>query len=209
MRDAWLGRTRAEEVRVAARTLGVAELILLNHPDGDLRWAEVPQFHVDIVLAIQRCKPDGVITFAEDGLYWHLDHIGVHERTFTAVRSFGAAAPPLYYVTMQLGVMREMVDAAHGKGGAPPDSSFWGIAPDAFGDGAKPPTFVIDVRDWVPRKLAALRCHRTQIGRNNPMAWIDDDEARQWLGVEQFRRAPLEATGEGILEHLGEIQHAD
>jgi len=102
-----------------------------------------------------------------------------------------------------------MVEAAHGKGGAPTDSSFWGIAPDAFGDGAKPPTFVIDVRDWVPRKLAALRCHRTQIGRNNPMAWIDDDEARQWLGVEQFRRAPLEATGEGILEHLGEIQHAD
>ena len=184
-------------------------MILLDHPDGDLRWVQVPELHQEIVATILRCRPDAVITFAEDGLYWHLDHIGVHERTFTAVRSFGAAAPPLYYVTMQLGVMREMVDAAHGKGGAPPDSSFWGIAPDAFGDGAKPPTFVIDVRDWVPRKLAALRCHRTQIGRNNPMAWIDDDEARQWLGVEQFRRAPLEATGEGILEHLGEIQHAD
>jgi LmbE family N-acetylglucosaminyl deacetylase len=149
-----------------------------------------------------------VITFAEDGLYWHLDHIGVHERTYTAVLSLGAAAPPLYYVTMQHGVMKEVVEAAHAKGGAP-DSSFWGIAADAFGDSAKPPTFVIDVRDWVPRKLAALRCHRTQMGPNNPIAWIDDDEARRWLGVEQFRRSPLDATGDPILEDLGVRQHAD
>ena len=207
--DGNLGAVRARELRDAAAVLGIAEVILLNHSDGNLRWKDEPELLAEIVGAIQRYRPDAVITFAEDGLYWHLDHIGVHERTWDAVASLGADAPPLYYVTMQLGVMREMVDAAHGKGGAPPDSSFWGIAPDAFGDGAKPPTFVIDVRDWVPRKLAALRCHRTQIGRNNPMAWIDDDEARQWLGVEQFRRAPLEATGEGILEHLGEIQHAD
>jgi LmbE family N-acetylglucosaminyl deacetylase len=68
---------------------------------------------------------------------------------------------------------------------------------------------VIDVRDWVPRKLAALRCHRTQIGPRNPIAWIDEDEARQWLGHEHFRRSPLDATGDLILEHLGERQHAD
>jgi len=48
---------------------------------------------------------------------------------------------------------------------------------------------VIDVRDWAVRKLAALPLHRTQMGPNNPMAWIDEDEARRWLGVEQFRRA--------------------
>ena len=64
----------------------------------------------------ERYQPDGVITFAEDGLYWHLDHIGVHERTYTAVRSLGADAPPLYYVTMPKGVMREVVEAAVAKG---------------------------------------------------------------------------------------------
>ena len=207
--DGDLGRVRVRELRAAADVLGVAEVIVLDHPDGDLRWDHVPEMHAEIVALIERFRPDAVITFAEDGLYWHLDHIGVHERTYTAVLSLGAAAPPLYYVTMQAGVMREVVEAAHAKGGAPPDSSFWGIAPDAFGDGANPPTFVIDVRDWAVRKLAALRCHQTQMGPNNPMAWIDADEARRWLGVEQFRRAPLEATGDGILEHLGEISHAD
>jgi N-acetyl-1-D-myo-inositol-2-amino-2-deoxy-alpha-D-glucopyranoside deacetylase len=183
----------------------VSEVLVLDHPDGDLRWAHVPQLHADIVGAIERYRPDAVITFAEDGLYWHLDHVGVHERTYTAVASLGSAAPPLYYVTMPIGVMRKVVEAAHARGGAPPESSLWGIDPYAFGDCASPPTFTVDVRQWASRKLAALRCHRTQMGPNNPIAWIDDDEARQWLGVEQFRRATLESsTGDAVLEELGE-----
>jgi LmbE family N-acetylglucosaminyl deacetylase len=204
-----LGGVRARELRDAAAILGVAEVILLDHPDGDLRWDHVQELHGEIVLMLQRYQPDAVITFAEDGLYWHLDHIGIHERTYTAVLSLGAAAPPLYYVTMPEGIMLRVVEAAHAKSGAPPDSSLWGIAADAFGHCATPPTFVIDVRDWVPRKLAALRCHRTQMGPHNPIAWISEDEARQWLGLEQFRRSPLDATGDPILEHLGEIQHVD
>ena len=204
-----LACVRVRELNDAAAILGVSEVVILDHPDGDLRWSRVAEFHAEIVHAIERYRPDAVITFAEDGLYWHLDHIGVHERTYTAVLSLGAAAPPLYYVTMREGVMREVVDAAHAKGRAPAESSFWGIAADAFGHSARPPSFVIDVRNWVPRKLAALRCHRTQMGPNNPIAWIDDEEARQWLGREQFRRSQIDAAGEPILEHLGESQHAD
>ena len=187
--DGNLARVRTEELQEAARVLGIADLIVLDHPDGDLRWAHVPQLHAEIVDAVQQHRPDAVITFAEDGLYWHLDHIGVHERTYTALRSLGEAAPPLY-------------DVAHAKGGAPSDSSFWGIAPDAFGEAAKPPTFTVDVREWVTRKLAALRCHRTQMGRHNPIAWIDEEEARHLLGTEYFRRGD-EVAGD-VLEQLGD-----
>jgi LmbE family N-acetylglucosaminyl deacetylase len=200
-----LGDVRARELGKAAEVLGVSELLVLNHPDGELRWDDVPEFHAEIVSAIERYRPDAVITFAEDGLYWHLDHIGVHERTYTAVKSFGAAAPPLYYVTMPKGIMRELVEAAHAKGGAPLDSSFWGIEPDAFGDEALPPTFSIDVRDWIARKLAALRCHQTQMGPNNPIAWIDEEEARRWLGVEYFRRSSLASfVADSVLEQFGD-----
>jgi LmbE family N-acetylglucosaminyl deacetylase len=204
-----LACVRIRELNDAAAVLGVSEVVILDHPDGALRWNRVPELHTEILKALERYRPAAVITFAEDGLYWHLDHIGVHERTYTAVLSLGASAPPLYYVTMREGVMREVVDAAHAKGRAPAGPSFWGIAADAFGHSARPPSFVIDVRDWVPRKLAALRCHRTQMGPDNPIAWIDEDEARQWLGREQFRRSPLDATGEPILEYLGEARHAD
>jgi LmbE family N-acetylglucosaminyl deacetylase len=198
-----LASTRAVELQEAARVLGVSEVIALQHPDGDLRWANVPQFHAEIVSAIERIRPDGVITFAEDGLYWHLDHIGVHERTYTAVKSFGAGAPPLYYVTMQQGVMKEIVDAALANGLDVQKNPF-DIEADAFGDHAKPPTFVIDVQDWVPRKLAALRCHRTQIGPAHPLRHITDEQARRLLGTEQFRRSPLDAGWASVIEQLGE-----
>jgi N-acetyl-1-D-myo-inositol-2-amino-2-deoxy-alpha-D-glucopyranoside deacetylase len=201
--DGDLGAVRLRELYDAAAILGVAEVIALDHSDGDLRWHDVPEFHADIVRAIERHQPDAVITFAENGLYWHLDHIGVHERTFTAVKSFGAAAPPLFYVTMPKGIIGELVVAAHGKSGAPGESSFWGIPPEAFGETEMPVSFVVDVRPWIERKLAALRCHRTQMGPNNPIAWIDDAEARQWLGTEYFRRSPLPSSnGECILEGL-------
>jgi LmbE family N-acetylglucosaminyl deacetylase len=202
--DGDLGRVRACELRDAAAVLGVAEVVILDHPDGSLRWAHVPLLHQEIVTTVQRCRPDAVITFDEDGLYWHLDHIGVHERTTTAVLSLGVEAPPLYYVTMRRGVMREIVETAQAKGAAPPNSSSWSIPPGAFGLETEEPTFVVDVRAWVDRKLAALRRHRTQMGPRNPFAWIDDHDAQKWLGFERFRRAPTGSAIEPVLEALGE-----
>jgi len=202
--DGDLGRVRTRELREAASVLGVADVIVLDHPDGDVRWADVPLLYEEILAAIKRYRPDAVITFDEDGLYWHLDHIGVHERTLTAVSSLGRDAPPLYFVTMPGGAMREVVAAAHAKGGAPADSSLWGIAPEVFGYETAPPSFSIDVGEWAGRKLAALRCHRTQMGPHNPLVWIDEAEARRWLGTELFRRAPIASAGAAILEPFGE-----
>ena len=196
-----LGTVRARELQDAAKVLGISDVLLYTHPDGDLRWAEAPDLHVEIVLAIQRYRPDGVITFAEDGLYWHLDHIGVHERTYTAVRSFGPWAPPLYYVTIQQGLIQQIVDAARSNGATLRGRPF-NVEPDAFGDHAKPPSFVVDVRRWVPRKLKALRCHRTQVGPDNAFYHLTDEQAERLLGVEQFRRAALEAGWDSVIEQL-------
>jgi LmbE family N-acetylglucosaminyl deacetylase len=200
--DGNLGRVRVQELREAAGVLGLAEVLVFDHPDGQLRWDDVPELHAEIVMIVGRIRPDVVITFDEDGLYWHLDHVGVHERTTTALRMLGAEAPPLYYVTMPKGVMHELVEAAIAVRGAPPNSTVWGIEADAFGDQAKPPTFAVDVGDWVARKLEALRRHRTQMGPHNPFAWLDEQQARRWLGIEQFRRAAIGASRESVLEQL-------
>jgi len=198
-----LAAVRTNELHDAARVLGVTEVIVLDHPDGNLRWNRVPELHAEIVSAINAYAPDLVITFAEDGLYWHLDHIGVHERTYTAVKSFGASAPPLYYMTMPHGLMRDVVETAIARGWVPPGSHVWGITPDAFGAAADPPSLTVDVRDWVPRKLAALRCHRTQMGPTNPFARMDEAAARRWLGVEYFLPASI-SSGGSMLERISE-----
>jgi LmbE family N-acetylglucosaminyl deacetylase len=202
--DDELGRTRSRELRDAAAALGIADVLILDHPDGNLRWAGVSELHAQIVMALRQYTPAAVITFGEDGLYWHLDHIGVHERATTAVESLGAAAPPLYYVTMPQGVMRGIVDSAVHDGWTAPLQGFWSLVPDAFGDGANPPTIVVNVEAWVPRKLAAIHCHRSQMGASQPLAQIGETEARRWLGVEHFRRAPDGASNDPVLEELGD-----
>jgi N-acetyl-1-D-myo-inositol-2-amino-2-deoxy-alpha-D-glucopyranoside deacetylase len=198
-----LAAVRANELREAARVLGAAEVIILDHPDGNIRWNRVTEFHAEIVNAIETYRPDVVITFDEDGLYWHFDHIGVHERTQTAVKSFGDAAPPLYYVTLPHGAMRYVVEAAIARGWVPPGSGFWAITPDAFGLAAEPHSLTVDVSAWVGRKLEALCCHRTQMGATNPFGQIDQAEAQRWLGHERFRRSEI-SSGESILDLIGE-----
>lgn len=201
-RDDALGEIRAREVRAAAEALGIAGLIVGDHPDGDLQWSHVTEFHADLVTFMRRHDPAAVITFGHDGLYWHLDHVGVHERTTTAVLSLGATAPPLYYVTMARGVMPQIVAAARRQGWTPPPKGFWSLIPEAFGIGAEDPTLTIDVGDWVPQKMAAILCHRSQIGEGHPFECVSADDARRLLGVEYFHRASAPGGDAQVLEHL-------
>lgn len=188
VRNDGLGATRIGELQDAAATLGVAEIILMDHPDGELRWAHVSEFDADIVAAVRRYAPVFIITFGADGLYWHSDHIGVYERTMTALRSMGRSAPPVYAVTMPRGMMRPIVEAARARGWVAPPKGFWSLEPDAFGLHAEPPTVIADVRPWVGRKLTAIRCHRTQMGAGHPFDDLDPAEAERWLGVEHFHQ---------------------
>jgi LmbE family N-acetylglucosaminyl deacetylase len=200
--NALIAQARAKELIDAATILGIAEVLLFDHPDGNLRWAHVSELHAQITMTLRHYRPDAVITFGEDGLYWHLDHIGVHERTTTACANLGPDAPALYYVTMPPGMMRAVVDAASTHGWRPPQFGFWSLTPDAFGDCAVAADLVIGVEQWVPRKLGAIACHASQMAAGHPFANLDPAQARQWLGVEHFRRSPVGASRDGVLELL-------
>ena len=201
--DGNLGNVRARELEAAAKVLGISEVILLNHPDGELRWANAQQLHDQIVQALVTYKPDVVITFDADGLYWHLDHIGIHEHTREAMQELGAAAPALYFVTLPRGVVRGLTNVAVENGHVPPGSTLWGITPDAFGLLTEPHDLNVDVTAWVPRKLAALHCHRTQMGVTNPFAHMSEADARRWLSHEHFRREPINPQ-RSLLDLIGE-----
>jgi LmbE family N-acetylglucosaminyl deacetylase len=202
--NARLGQHRARELAAAAGILGIRDILQLDHPDGDLRWANVAELHAHIVLAIRHYRPEAVITFGDDGLYWHQDHIGVYERTLTAVRCVGDAVPALYHVTMPPGAMRGVEELARSRGWVRPAHGLWSLTPDAFGDAAKPPTLVVDVRDWVARKLDAIRCHHSQEGKGHPFEKVTDEEARRWLGVEHFHHGIASGSGRTIMEEIAE-----
>jgi LmbE family N-acetylglucosaminyl deacetylase len=200
--DHVLGAQRAIEIRAAAAVLGLSGLVIGDHPDGELRWSGVTELRAQLVSLMRRHQPAAVITFGQDGLYWHMDHVGVHERTTAAVQSLGAAAPPLYYVTMARGVMPQIVSAARLQGWKPPAKGFWSLVPEAFGVGAEEPTITVDVGDWVPRKMSALFCHRSQVGEGHPFERVSAIDARRLLGFEYFHRAAVPTAGAPLLEQL-------
>jgi N-acetyl-1-D-myo-inositol-2-amino-2-deoxy-alpha-D-glucopyranoside deacetylase len=197
-----LGDVRTRELHAAAHILGAHMVHVLDYPDGRLRWMAGLELETEILNALRQHTPDAVITFDEDGLYWHPDHVAVHERTTHAVLSLGAEAPSLYYVTMAPGAMRRVTDDAISKCWVPPANGLWSIQPDAFGLANPTPTFSIDLSKWVPRKLAALQCHVSQMGVVNPFSLLGETEASTWLGVEYFRRATNCRPGPALLEQL-------
>jgi LmbE family N-acetylglucosaminyl deacetylase len=201
-KDHELGQARALEIREAAAALRVSEVLIGDYPDGDLRWDHVAEFHAELVTLMRHHRPAAVITFGDDGLYWHMDHVGVHERTTSAVRALGIDGPPLYYVTMPTGVMTEIVSTARQRGWVPPERGFWSLQPEAFGICARPATITVDVANWVPSKLAAILCHRSQMVDGHPFAGLCEADARRLLGVEHFHRANLETTALPVLERL-------
>ena len=220
-------RTRERELGAAAQALGIGAVTLLDHEDGMLPWLAADDLRPEIEEAIRELRPDVVITFDSDGLYWHPDHIAVHELTTAAVLELGDAAPALYYVTMPPGSMRAVADQAareyrrrietetarpgHAADpgnareavGPEPPSSILGVAdPDAFGSEAPAPTLVVDSGDFATRKLAALACHASQF-HNSALAYVTDRDAPRLLGVEHYRRAAAGATGHTFLDALG------
>lgn len=203
--QAELGSRRESELRAAARTLGVKHVVVLGYQDGMLPWVDADGLDSDIRDAITTFEPSVVITFGEDGLYWHPDHVALHERTTAAVTSLGDQAPALYYVTLPAGRMRKVVEHV-AKVTRPPDrppTQIFGVDDvDAFGSLTLPPTLMVESGAYATRKLAAIRCHTSQLP-GNALAQIPDDDAADLIGLELYRRAPVGRKGETFIEQFG------
>jgi len=187
VRDLEMFERRPRELNDAAQVLGIHDVILMDYRDGFLTWAGDLSDRLEE--EIRRLRPDAVVTFGKDGLYWHPDHIAVCEATTAAVDALGADGPALYYVTLPQGQMRRIVDELLEPHEADTEPApLLGIAnPDSFGVSASPPTLVLDVAPWAVRKLLALQCHHSQVA-GGAIARITEESAPRLLGIEHLHR---------------------
>jgi LmbE family N-acetylglucosaminyl deacetylase len=191
-----LAEVRTAELGRAARALGVTDVTILDHHDGMLPFIAPGVLEHEIARTIRRVGCDVAITFDLDGLYWHPDHVAVHERVTAAVAALGEAAPALWYASMPEGVMTALAAAA--PGATPP----FGVAdPDAFGALAPAPTVVLHDERAAERKIAAILCHRSQTD-GTALALADPRLAASLLATEHYRRADVGARGETLVERL-------
>jgi LmbE family N-acetylglucosaminyl deacetylase len=183
-----LGAVRAGELRAAADALGVGAVECLDYPDGALRWSDPDRLRDDLAGRIRAGRPDAVITFGPEGLYWHRDHIAVHRATMAALETLAGDgyAPWVYHATWPHGLAESLVSAVAGRS-HPAD--LWGLSPGDFGVPADTITTVVDVRPFLAAKLRALRSHRTQLQPAHLLLALPDDLAREYLGREYFVRS--------------------
>jgi LmbE family N-acetylglucosaminyl deacetylase len=187
--------------------LGIRDVVLLSHQDGMLPWISEALLEADISDTIRRFQPDVVVTFDEDGLYWHPDHIAVHERTTSAVGHLGDTGPALLYATIPAGAIRAVVEAASSLAECRDGSlrPVLGVADvDAFGSLAPVPTLVVEAGGFGAAKLAALRCHRSQV-EGSALDCLDERDAARLLGTEHYRRAGVGSQAPCFVERLGTL----
>ena len=181
-----LPQVRLEELRAACAELGVGWLKCYRRQDSCLRWSDRSGIVRQLTRVVDELRPNAVITFGPEGLYYHPDHIAAYDFTVAAVKR--AADRPELYRSVWPGESMEELVSALARRGLPAD--LWGIEPAQFG--AEPEDredeVAVDVAPHVARKLAALRCHRTQVGPGHAFSALPDDLAQRFLGIERFVR---------------------
>lgn len=206
-----LGQVRENELRCAAETMGVREVIFLGYRDSGMSGTpenQNPQAFINapaeevmrqLVSIIRRVRPEVIVTFEPHGGYGHPDHIAIHNYT---VAAFHAAADPrqypelgavwqaarLYYTAIPRSFFRRMVDEMKARG--MDTSEFAGL--EANGGRGWPDeniTAVVDVSDTVEEKWQALNCHRTQFGPGNLFRRLPDETVKQMMRQEYFSQA--------------------
>jgi LmbE family N-acetylglucosaminyl deacetylase len=142
-----LAATREREQRAAADVLGVEEVTFLDHRDGEVEVSLA--FRAELALAIRRGRPDIVLTFDPWQRYQiHPDHRAVGQ---TALDAVAAARDPLYFSEQLAEGLAE--HRAH----------------NVYFFGTDQPNYYVDIAGTLEKKIAALQCHRSQVG-DRPMA---------------------------------------
>ncbi len=149
-----LAKIREKEQLAAAKLLGVREVIFLGYPDQTLE--DTPEFRKEIVRLIRMYKPETMVTADLYRRYlWHRDHRITSRVTLDAVFPYARdllAYPDLLEEGLQPHKVKEVL--------------LWG---------AEEPNYRSNITDTFDIKIAALRCHKSQVG-NNP-----SPEMEGWL----------------------------
>lgn len=142
-----VARLRREEQTKAAATLGVTDVSFLGYPDG--RLTPSIELRRDISAAIRRFKPDRVLAQSPERMWdriyaSHPDHLAAGEAAVAAVYPDARnqfAHPELLAEGLEPHTVGQLWLMAHPQ-----------------------PTLAVDTTAMFDRKLAALFCHRSQVG---------------------------------------------
>jgi LmbE family N-acetylglucosaminyl deacetylase len=161
---------REKEQMAAARVLGVREVIFLRYPDQSLE--DTPEFRKELVRLIRIYRPITMVTADPYRRYiWHRDHRITGQVTLDAI--FPYARDPHSYPDL----MKEALHPHKVR-----EIMFWA---------SEDVNYRTDITDTFHLKLAALRCHESQVG-HLPSPQLDEwlrERHREMAEGEEFQLA--------------------
>lgn len=142
-----LGRLRKEELKKSARILGVKKVYFLNYQDGSLSNNLYHEVADKITKIAKTIKPSFIITMEHRGVSGHLDHVAVSMIASFVYRDMRSIDAILYHVASKA-VSDAMQD-------------YFIYFPPGFE--RKDVDLVVDISDVLDKKVAAAKCHDTQM----------------------------------------------
>jgi LmbE family N-acetylglucosaminyl deacetylase len=98
-----LAQVRTRELELGLAELGVHDHTWLDYPDGGCAAVPLAEGAAHVLTAIDRVRPDTVLTFGPDGMTGHDDHISVSRWVDAAVATFDGQRPQVLWATQSPG----------------------------------------------------------------------------------------------------------
>ena len=180
-----VGAAREQELREAARIIGIRHIHLLGYRDRELGNADPAAVRGQLVAMLREYRPDIVMTFDPNGFNRHPDHLAISRFTMDAVAA-AADARWLPDVGSPHSVARVLWTPP-----LPP----WEAVRSTNLQAEPGVDFVIDISPWRERKAAALRAHRTQ-HHSVDTHFFNQPDVERILSTEIYRQGsgPAPAT---------------
>lgn len=205
-----LGDYRVRELADACAALGVRDHRFLGGPgrwrdsgmmgapsndDPACFWrSDVDEAAAELVKIVREVRPQVIVTYDDNGNYGHPDHIQAHRVAWRAfelaadpshgegepwlVSKFYATATPRTVLARSVAVMNN-TEGPFETVSSVDELPYAGVPDDLV-------TTVVDGRDHLRAKLAALRAHGTQMSVEEPYFALSDNVGQQAFGVEYF-----------------------
>ena len=163
-----LPTVREAELRAVLQMYGAHPPIILAYRDQGLKDADFHELVEKVIAVMERVRPDVVITFGPKGIDNHDDHVALHKATVEAYRQYcllTSTEPKLFYPA----IPKYLADKY-----------------DLGLDGPEvEPTVFIDIKEYKPIKIQALRMYRSQ----KDAQWLADLFEQSPFNVEAFHQA--------------------
>ena len=199
-----LADARATELARSASILGVDTTVTLGYPDSGLNgeidggFASQGRFRVarEIAQVCDEVAADVLVGYDPSGGYGHPEHIQVHRGVRTAV-SLCRHTPLLFEATLPREPIARAVRLAAATRLTPGD-----FDPEEFSSAWTPRediTHRVDVRSYLPQKVAALRAHASQSSADGTvrtlavLTRLPKPVQSSVLGTEYYVRVPVHA----------------